>query len=69
VILDCSAVEIVDVDDFERIRKVVAAAALMGVRTVLAGLRPGVVSALVDLGVDLDGIDAAVDIDDAFRKV
>jgi rsbT antagonist protein RsbS len=68
VILDCSGVEIVDVEDFERIRKVVATAGLMGARTVLAGLRPGVVSALVDLGADLDGIDAAMDIDDALRE-
>ena len=42
--------------------------ALMGARTVLAGLRPGVVSALVDLGADIDGIDAAMDVDDALRK-
>ena len=68
VVLDCSAVDVVDVEDFERIRKVIATVALMGARTVLAGLRPGVVSALVDLGADLDGIDAAMDVDDALRK-
>jgi anti-anti-sigma regulatory factor len=68
VIIDCSGVEIVDAEDFARLRKTVATAALLGARTTFAGLRPGVVSALVDLGVDLDGIDAAADIDDALRK-
>jgi anti-anti-sigma regulatory factor len=68
VILDCSGVELLDAEDFDQLRKVVATVALMGARTVLAGLRPGVVSALVDLGADFDGIEAAIDIDDALQK-
>ena len=69
VILDCSGVDTVDVEDFERMRKIVAMAALIGSRTVFAGLRPGVASVLVDLGADLDGIEAATDIDAALGKV
>ena len=69
VILDCSGVDTIDGEDFERMRKIVAMAALMGGRTVFAGLRPGVVSALVDLGAHLDGIEAAPDIDAALGKV
>jgi rsbT antagonist protein RsbS len=67
VILDCSGVELVDAEDFEALRRTIAMAALMGARTVVAGLQPGVVSALIDLDVDLDGLHTAQSIDDAFR--
>ena len=41
-------------------------AALMGARTVVVGLRPGVVSALVELNVDTGNFDTLLDLDDAF---
>jgi rsbT antagonist protein RsbS len=67
VILDCSGVEVIDDEDFAALRRVIAMAALMGARTVLAGLQPGVVSALVEMDVDLDGLVGALSVDDAFR--
>jgi rsbT antagonist protein RsbS len=67
VILDCSGVELLDAEDFEALRRTIAMAALMGARAVVAGLQPGVVSALIDLDVDLDGLHTAQCVDDAFR--
>src|SRR5688572_613747 len=69
VILDCSGIEIMDGEDFEALRRTVAMAALMGARTVLAGLQPGVVSALVEMDLDLDGLESALSLDDAFERL
>jgi rsbT antagonist protein RsbS len=57
VILDCSGVELLDAEDFDALRRTIAMAALMGARTVVAGLQPGVVS----------GLHTAQSVDDAFR--
>ena len=67
VILDVSGVQIMDYEDFEVLRRTMAMAALMGARTVVTGLRAGVVSSLVELGADTEDIVAALDLDDAFR--
>ena len=42
---------------------------IMGAAPVLAGLRAGVVSALIDSGVEVQGIQAAVDLDAAFEML
>jgi rsbT antagonist protein RsbS len=67
IILDCSGVEVMDAEDFDALRRTAAMASLMGARTVIAGLQPGVVSALVSMDVDLDGLHTALNLDDAFR--
>ncbi len=69
VILDLSGVQILDREDFEGLRKTMAMAAVMGAKPVLCGLRPGVVASLVELGADIDGIDAARDLDGAFQSL
>ena len=56
-----------DDTDFLNLRKIVDSAKIMGYPTILCGFNPGVVASLVLLDVDLDGITAAKDIDDAFR--
>jgi len=66
VALDLSGVEIIDRTDFDRVVRMLAMARLMGARPVLVGMRPGVVSALVDLGVSGDEIETALSLDGAF---
>ena len=66
-ILDLSGVRIMDSADFEELRRTMAMAAVMGAKPVVCGLQAGVVAALVDLGADIDGIDAARDLDGAFE--
>ena len=44
-------------------------AAVMGTRPVLCGLRPGVVSALVDLDVDVRGLETCRDLDAAVERL
>ncbi|MBH8563528.1 STAS domain-containing protein [Nostoc sp. CENA67] len=67
IIVDLSGVEIMDLQDFETLRRTLSMAAMMGVETILTGFQPGVVSALVDLNANVDSIYAALDIDDALQ--
>lgn len=69
VILDFSGVHVMDREDFDAVRSTMAMAEIMGARVVLCGLRPGVVAALVELGANVDGIDAAADLDGAFEAI
>ncbi|MGK7875308.1 MAG: STAS domain-containing protein [Xenococcaceae cyanobacterium] len=66
VIIDVSGVEIIDFTDFTELRNIIDMVAMMGAKTVISGLNPGVISALVDLDAEIDGINAALNLDDAF---
>ncbi len=67
VLVDLSAVEVIDPVDFGNLRKILGMAQLMGARPVLTGLRPGVVSALIQLGTATDGLNASRNLDDGFE--
>ena len=67
VILDVSGVEIMDCRDFEELSRIMTMAHLMGAPSVLTGLQAGVVSSLVEMGAETEGIATAMDLDDAFR--
>ena len=67
VILDVSGIDILDLDDFNGLRRTMEMAEVMGARPILSGLKPGVVSALIDLGADPEGVNAVLNLDDAFR--
>lgn len=67
VILDVSGLAILDSEEFSGLRQTVTMTTLLGADAVLAGLQPGVVSALVESGVDVDGLQTSIDIDAAFE--
>ncbi len=67
VILDVSGLDILDMDDFNGLRGIMEMAEVMGARSILSGLKPGVVSALIDLGVEPGGVSAVLNLDDAFQ--
>ena len=69
VILDLSGVSIMDAEEFAALRKIERMAGLMGARTIYAGLKPGVVSALVDLDADVARMVASRSLDDAFLLI
>lgn len=66
VILDVSGMETLDSEELAALRRIIVMAALMGAESVLVGLRPGIVSALIEAGADVDGLKAAIDVDAAF---
>jgi rsbT antagonist protein RsbS len=65
-IFDVSGLEILDSEEFAALRRIIRMATLLGAKSVLAGLRPGIVSALLETAVDVDGLRTAVDLDAAF---
>ena len=67
IILDLSGIEVMDLSDFENIRSTISMAKVMGVSSVVCGMRPGVVASIVLLGADTDEIRAARDLDMAFE--
>jgi rsbT antagonist protein RsbS len=66
VFLDVSGLETLDSDEFATLRRIIAMASIMGTESVLVGLRPGVVSALIELEADVEGLQTAIDLDAAF---
>ena len=66
VILDVSGLETLDSEELAALRRIIAMTDLMGAQSVLAGLRPGVVSSLIEAGADVDGLQAAINLDAAF---
>lgn len=67
VILDLSTVKIMDSYEFAAIRRTVTMVTMMGPKAILVGLQPGVVSALVDLDLSLEGLLTALNLEDALR--
>jgi rsbT antagonist protein RsbS len=69
VILDASGIEIMDGEDFNSLVHAMKMTSLMGARPIIAGLRPGVVASLIELDLDVGQIEAALNLDHAFRLV
>jgi rsbT antagonist protein RsbS len=67
VILDVSGLETLDSIEFAALRRIIAAVRIMGSDSVLVGLQPGVVSALIEVGADVEGLQTAIDLDAAFE--
>lgn len=66
VIIDVSGLETLDSNEFAALRRIIAMSTIMGAESVLVGLRPGVVSALIEMGADTDGLRSAINLDAAF---
>jgi rsbT antagonist protein RsbS len=69
VILDVSGLQTLDSDEFAALRRIIAMSAIMGAESVLVGLQPGVVSALIEAGAEVDGLRAASNLDAAFAML
>jgi rsbT antagonist protein RsbS len=69
VIIDFSAVDIIDQFLAQKIKDTAHMVALMGAETILTGFKPEVVASLVDMNFDFEGIPTALDQDDAFMKL
>jgi rsbT antagonist protein RsbS len=65
VLLDVSAIEVIDSVSFNLLTDTARTVTMLGARVVFVGFQPGVVSALIDLGVEFEGIEAARELSDA----
>ena len=69
LVLDFSTVRALDTFAFNSFTDTAKMASLLGVTNVFVGLQPGVVSALVDLGVEITDVGTALTIEDAFEQL
>ena len=69
VIFDVSGVELMDIDDADALLRILKMASIMGARTMLVGLRPGVVSALVELGFEVGDVETFLTLDQALTVI
>lgn len=67
VLLDISALEIVDTYVARVLAETAQMASLMGARTVLVGMRPEVAATLITMGETLTGVDTALNVDDGLE--
>lgn len=69
VVFDLSGLQIIDLPDFEGIVRIIDMIRLMGYRTIISGLRPEVISSLVMLDADIDGLVGVAGLDEAVEKI
>jgi rsbT co-antagonist protein RsbR len=69
LILDITGVPVVDEVVARGLIQVVAAARLLGVETVVVGIRPEVAQALVALGIDLSHLTTYSSLQDSFTRL
>ena len=63
LVIDITAIDVVDSFLTRILMEIASMASLMGVKTVLAGMQPEVAIALVELGLDLQDINTALNLE------
>ena len=69
MILDFSGVQILDLHEFERIRKLARMADFLGVRVCVVAFNPGIAAFLAHSGADTEGMQFSLLMEDAFHLV
>ena len=69
LVIDVSGIEIMDSFMTRNIRDLALTARLMGVHTVVSGLRPAVAITLVEMGLEIPGIRTTLDLERALESL
>lgn len=69
VVIDVTALDVLDSFATRTIRGIAQTAQLRGARTVVVGIQPEVAFAMVQLGLTLDGVDTALDLEEGISLV
>ena len=67
LILDATPLELIDATDFDRLRRVNDMARLMGVETIIVGLKPGIAAGLVELDANIEGLVTTLNMETALE--
>lgn len=67
VILDVSGLKLMDLDDWNGLRKTMDMVKVIGAVPIIAGLQPGVVVAIIELGARTDDVLGVLNMDEAFQ--
>jgi anti-anti-sigma regulatory factor len=67
LILDATPLELIDATDFDRLRRVIDTARLMGVETIIVGLKPGVAAGLVETDANVEGLVTTLNMEKALQ--
>lgn len=69
VVLDATAIDVMDTEDWSHLKAALATVALLGARGAIAGLQPGVVAALVVCGAATEDVLAFRTVEDAVQTL
>ena len=69
VVFEISGCEVIDLDEFAALRKLVQTVEWLGVRSVVAGLRPGIVAYLASAGVPSGAVRTSLNLEQALLDV
>jgi anti-anti-sigma regulatory factor len=69
VVFEASGCELIDLDEFMELEKIVRTMEWLGLRCVIAGLRPGVVAYLASAGISAGSLRTTVDLEQALLEL
>ena len=67
LVLDATPLELIDATDFDRLRRVIDMARLMGAETIIVGLKPGVAAGLVESDANIEGLVTTLNMEKALE--
>lgn len=69
VVIDVSAMDVMDSYATRMLRTIVQMTGLRGARSIVVGVQPEVAFSMVQLGLSLQGVETAVDLEDALARL
>ena len=69
VVFEVSGCEVIDLDEFTELQKVVRAMEWLGLRCVIAGLSPGIVAYLASAGISAGSLRTSLDLELALLEL
>jgi len=69
VLVDCGMLQVMDSVEFAELRAALVTAGLLGARSMVVGLRPGIVAHLINADVDVVGLETALTLEDGLDRM
>ncbi|MDH4381774.1 MAG: hypothetical protein QE509_07805 [Gammaproteobacteria bacterium] len=69
VLVDCGMLQVMDSVEFAELRAALVTAGLLGARSMVVGLRPGIVAHLINADVDVVGLETALRLEDGLDRM